>query len=75
MIIDTKEAYARARARGAKKIVGLRFGDRLKVKLCGSDTICDGYITFIDHETGDTDLQMHNGHLPLSGIDDWQIVG
>ena len=69
-----KESYTRATARGVKKIAGLKFGDRLKVKECGRDYICDGYITFIDYETGNIDLQMHNSHLPLNGIDDWQIV-
>lgn len=69
-----EEVYAKATARGVKKIAGLKFGDRLKVKECGWDTIYDGYITFIDYEMGHIVLQMQTSHVSLHGIDDWQIV-
>ena len=71
---NREKIWAEATARGVKKISGLRFGDRIKVKEYDSDCIHDGCIIFIDHETGHVELQVWSGSLSLSGMDSWEII-
>ncbi len=69
------QAFAVATAKGVKRIKGLKFGDRVKIDLHeDSGYIHDGYITCINHETGNIYVQGCFTGVSLLGLDSWEVV-